>query len=185
MSWIHHVGALPPPNMSLPFTVSPATPSTPNGPLSSATVNVFLKPVAAAEAKAEALAHEAELLAHQAMQTHDGYPAALSKIGDATGAWRNVQRLAQKLLDADAQQSTPEKTADMAEAKIAAPGIISTAQHAIEHLFGLHQHLAADQAHKRPDLPPAAAVPSEGMGLGWAGLAIGAGIVYLVWKAVF
>ncbi len=177
MSWIsHHVGG-PGPQLS-PATPSGPSQSTPNGPISSATVNPVLQPIAAAEQKADALAQTAGSLAQAAAAMHDGYPAALAAIGAAVSAWRMVQRLAGKIA------SSSDTSAAMAQAKVQVPGIMATADHAIQGLRTLYQQVKADQAAHRPDLPPAADEPDEG-GLGWGALAIGAGIVYLLWKAVF
>lgn len=170
-----------PPQLEQHVGAPPLSPATAQGPSYSATttVNPLLKPIAAAEASADAKAGEAHALAQQAMAAHDGYPAAFAAIGAATGAWRSVQRLAGKL--ASSQGATP----DALQAKVAVPGIVASAQHELEDLLALHHALRADQEAKRPDLPPAARVPDESTGLGWGGLAIAGGIVYLLWKAVF
>lgn len=179
MGWLdlsQHVGInltpVPMPQKSAPTTVQ--------------TVNPYLKPIADAEAGAQALSGEAAALAQDAAAKHDGYAAAFAKIGAATSAWRSVQRLADKILAADDLQSSPEKIEWMHQAKVAVPGIIESAHQALMHLLDIHRSLQADQSAKRPDIPPASDLdPYADSGFGWGALAILGGIGYLLWKAVF
>lgn len=180
-----HVGA-PQPADFLPKGQAAQNWNLGQGPISSATVNPYLKPIAAAELAAEAAAQEAMGLADQAAAANDGYELAFSKIKTAANRWRDVRQLALKIEAADDQQSTPQQTADMALAKSAVPGILQTAGTALQALVQMTEMLRADQSEKRPDLPPARALdPEASDGLGWGALAIAGGIVYLIWKAVF
>lgn len=190
MSWLlpppsqyaeQHVGAPSPAELFGQGQASPII-------ISSASVNVYLKSIAAAEIAAEAATSEAEGLATQAMTANDGYAAAFGKVRTAANRWRDVRQLALKLAKADDQQSTPEKTADMAQAKLAVPGVLQTVAGALAHLVSVQAALSADQNEKRPDLPPPAVFdPEQGGGElpSWGVLAVGAGIVYLIWKVVF
>lgn len=181
----HHVGAPSPADL---FQGGPAQYNLGDkpGPISSSSVNTFLKSVASAEIAAEAATGEAEALANQAAAANDGYAEAIAKIRTAAGKWRAVRKLALEIQAASPQQSTPELSQDLAQAKLAVPGIQQTVHAALQHLVSLSVMLQADQAEKRPDLPPAKALDPEAEDSSpWTALAIAAGIGYLLWKVVF
>lgn len=178
--------------MPQPFTVNPATPAAPPvkqnqpvGPIASATQNDYLKPIASLEAAAEALSLTAHHLADVAAQSHAGYDGAQAAIKSAIGAWHAVGKAADALEHMSAP-ADPALAQLLAEAQMAVPGIRSSVVGALHELGALHQSLQADQAQKRPDLPPAQSIDPYAAPRGpWVGLAILGGIGYLIWKAVF